>query len=293
MYAIRMLMDIYVNGPSYQALIFSIGCLEILYNPGRYGLNLQNYDCTSLRDWCLELVDNFNHQYLFPKFVNWAGAETISYEPNLLVTAIGQVYGIVMASTSHYPSPKYLSEPLYYILAKTTLVIPTNAQRVFYAALLSNFAFPRFIPDLSRGTDLDMFEPYMMTRYDQTLIWQMGYTFRKGPSSQARHFAATQLWILLFLIDDLLPEYYEPVKSVIESKTRLQIQAKGLDQVRRDLETYIIKGYREQCPEGNGGIARMIRSCIPLYKFGALGGIQLQVRVKTINIFHDNHRLDS
>ncbi|CAE6495764.1 unnamed protein product, partial [Rhizoctonia solani] len=64
------------------------------------------------------------------------------------------------------------------------------------------------------------------------------------PSGQ--YIAATQLWLLLYLCGDLSDDVRRRLMTRVNDRAGLHLKAKGLDQVKNDLENCIIEKYQEE-----------------------------------------------
>jgi hypothetical protein len=60
----------------------------------------------------------------------------------------------------------------------------------------------------------------------------------------AQHFNATQLWLLLHLVGDSTTENQKKLRQLLEKYGNTAIKCKGLDQVKKDLETRIQNYYQ-------------------------------------------------
>ncbi|KAG8682767.1 hypothetical protein FRC11_014423 [Ceratobasidium sp. 423] len=241
--AIRTLIDINREGASFQENIVWIGCLEILCNRSEYGLSDGVIDWDSLEHWCFERASKFVGTWGTPFIPSWSvDNKPVHSARQKLLMAISQVQEIVAISSSRGSEPTHLPEPIDTIL---TIVACSNSldswqSQVCYE-LLSKSSFPSlseaFIDSLEMPTNKE----------NETVLSAMGATFTENAQTPGRRqFAATQLWLLMHLVGDSSSDDQRRMRANIERELEgtLQLQRKGFDQAKIDLETFIVQGYR-------------------------------------------------
>ncbi|KAG8688775.1 hypothetical protein FRC11_004790 [Ceratobasidium sp. 423] len=249
LHAIRILVDSNTEGARFQKYIFWIGCSEILSNRSEYGLNQGSDDWNSLEDWCSTFASTFVHDSGNPLIPRWnLDKQSTYFERNLFLGAIKQVYELLAVSQSDGSTPIHPPEPLYTIL--TTIACGKSLdskQSEACAELLSNFEFPRL--NEASITSLKMLVSLKDFRDStKTVLSLIGATYTRNTHPHGRRqFAAAQLWLLLHRVGDSASDDQQRWKQIIENnlEVNLKFQSKGFDQVKQDLETFIIEGYRK------------------------------------------------
>ncbi|CAE6417714.1 unnamed protein product [Rhizoctonia solani] len=249
LHAIRILVDSNTEDALFHKYIFWIGCSEILSNRSEYGLNQGSHDWNSLKTWCSAFASECVH-YLgnpFNPWWNWSDRPTYPTR-NLFLGAFSQVYELLAVSQSDGSPPIHPPESLYTILTINACAISLDSkQSEACAELLSNFDFPRL--NEASITSLEMpVSLWGIHNPTKTILSLIGatYTGKTHPHGR-RHFAAAQLWLLLDRVGDSTSDDQQRWKQIIENnlEVHLKLQRKGFDQVKQELETFIIEGYRK------------------------------------------------
>ncbi|KAG8757713.1 hypothetical protein FRC11_004323, partial [Ceratobasidium sp. 423] len=256
-YTIDTLLDIYSSGKHHWSLITRISYLEILSNPGRYGLNALSIN-SNFGDLMQECGAYF-HQYAehatlysFPCGLGYLVPIGASLFKSGLLKAIGDVYGILAISYT-CGSTTALQPPLavYALVAYFTCMIGSSSQEDLELCkkLMSSFGFLRLsdkLIDMFTSDSNDKGEPFVSSSWALRFITLLGSTYRdKKAGPIAQHFSATQLWLLLELVGNSSTDDQKRLERSIEEMARgkLQIQNEGVDGVKKELEGYIVESY--------------------------------------------------
>ncbi|CAE6535812.1 unnamed protein product [Rhizoctonia solani] len=209
LHAIRTLIGLDAEVPAFGVHIFWVGCTEILSNRSAYGLSEGTGDWETLERWSSGCASNYVHEYGTPYIPSWnRDTKTIHFVRNKLLMAISQVYELVAVSRCYGSAATQLPESIY-----------------------------TFITRLEQPTDKD----------EETILSAIGTTYtKKAQPHGRRHFAATQLWLLLHLAGNTTSDDQRRLRENIERALEgsRQLRSKGFDQVKTNLEVFIIGNYR-------------------------------------------------
>ncbi|GAB1528289.1 hypothetical protein RhiTH_011482 [Rhizoctonia solani] len=202
--------------------LYWIWCAEVTANPAQCGLDPSSTELTSLKTWSsryLSESDPVNTQ-----------------ETPTFLAAINRVCGSMALPAI---DPICLPPAVYVIVVFTVCWPQSDEQRVTGMDLLSKCSFPSLKAELIQYlTSIGRSSTNLLER----LVNRSGFKDSSNPSRQ--HFCATQLWIPIHLVQDSITEPQRTLKRLLESQSRLEIESKGMNRVKEDLESEIIKYYR-------------------------------------------------
>ncbi|CAE6474683.1 unnamed protein product [Rhizoctonia solani] len=190
-------------------------------NPSQYGLDLSSTELASIKTWC----DN----YLA------ASDPVYSSQTPAFLAAIKRVYGTVALQDTQ---PKCLPEAVYVIVVFATLSPQSANQRADCMDLLSKFSFPRL------STELIQYVTRIGCDDWNELLFRLGRDVINDDDPLSKHFAATQLWLLLHLVDDSTTENQKNLRQLLEKRSGLEIEAKGLEHVKGGLGARVLAYYQ-------------------------------------------------
>ncbi|CAE6489857.1 unnamed protein product [Rhizoctonia solani] len=283
-HAIRALLTTQSRGDSYRLKFYWIGLVEILSHLERYSMSQTHSDYALLKKWCDK--QSFHYEWsLFgaPPFRNQK--DLFRHESVEFLTAIDQVYDIVGASTSGDEATSHLPEPIYGVLIRIGCFAQSDVERTLCEKLLSRFGFPRLTDPLMRTIawlwrEHSRFHWQRYCSYRNTLLLVLGETYRNETADpRSRHCSATQLWLFLQLTGQApnATSDQKMLRKCLDDQAGLRIQALGLEQVKHNLEAYIIKSYEHG--EHLGTYSARIVECI-LELRGSQGREVLMTRVR-------------
>ncbi|KAJ1299810.1 hypothetical protein OPQ81_000709 [Rhizoctonia solani] len=202
LHAIRALIKVNMEGTSFQESIFWIGCSEIVFDPSEYGLDEETDYWRSVEGWCSQRASNFMLEWGDPFIPKWHGNyETSKLNHNEFLDSISLVHELVSVSRLRGSMPTQLPESIHTILVMIACDSSLDSpHRQVCDELVSKFSFPALSKALITSLELP-------TNYEnQTVISKIGACYTKRRQAQGRrHFAATQLWLLLNLADGSSP----------------------------------------------------------------------------------------
>ncbi|CAE6510329.1 unnamed protein product [Rhizoctonia solani] len=202
------LMDSYFGGQAYQQKLFWAVCLESLSHSDWTGFSSRADEYWPLKKWCEACLPEFISQ-LSDAQLPMGDEDSIRNQNFAFLKAINQVYDIAGLSAPHDFSgsttpanfaTKALPAPLYVIAARVTCLARSDVQQTLGKRLFSNFCFPKLSFEL-----VGYLEDRSSVGGAPTpgLISLLSTTFKNAKSNlRARHFATTQLWLLLHLAGD-------------------------------------------------------------------------------------------
>ncbi|CAE6468165.1 unnamed protein product [Rhizoctonia solani] len=235
---IRMLIDVYTEDEKLQGYIFWLGCCEILCNPSSYGLKMKAGNWEGLRRWCNNQASHSLNRLVPPFMQSWNHDQMKrKVLRNRFITAASRIRDLVVASRPSGTKPPPLPEPIHIILAILGCDSSLPSRKIQEChKLLSQSQIPRPSEALIEIIKTEMALTILVATY-----------LRKTQPHAQRHFAATQLWLLFYLSSGRASlnkcELREMIKSMIASSP--QLRTKEFDQFQRELEDFIIIGYRK------------------------------------------------
>ncbi|KAF8750018.1 hypothetical protein RHS01_09646 [Rhizoctonia solani] len=151
-----------------------------------------------------------------------------------------------------------LSPPVYYLFVWATCLTRLEVDRAICDQLLSNMVFPTLSVELASVIDEVLptlwatytdqnfgFEGSSQSwRFSTTRLWQVEGANSEWPLSRPKHFAATQLWILLCLASGSSAEQ-RALRNTIEHQTKRNLGNQEVGEFKQELEDRIITDYRK------------------------------------------------
>ncbi|KAF8668369.1 hypothetical protein RHS04_09006 [Rhizoctonia solani] len=205
--------------------LYWLWCTEITTNPAQCGLDPSSPELTRLKAWCSLYLSKSD--------------PVQTEEITAFLSAINRVYGSAAPSDT---DPICLPPAVYVIVVFAVLWPQSNKQRVTAMNLLSKCSFPTL------KAELIQYLTRIGCNFSDNLSYHLGNRqgLRASDNPVHQHFCATQLWILLHLVHDPTTETQQKLKDLLESESLLEIKSRGIDQVKKDLESRIIAYYQAE-----------------------------------------------
>ncbi|CAE7143876.1 unnamed protein product [Rhizoctonia solani] len=178
------------------------------------------------------------------------------------ITAVDQVCQL----TAHPEPENYassnvaiLSPPIYCLFVWVACMTRIDKNQEMCDELLSNLAFPTLTAEFATVVDEvlpmlwdtytgqspgpeDRSQPW---RFSTSRLWQVEGTNSDWLATRPKHFAATQLWILLCLVGDSSSDAQKKLKGALESRTKPDLGDSGIRTFKKELEDCIISDYQK------------------------------------------------
>ncbi|CEL53748.1 hypothetical protein RSOLAG1IB_11485 [Rhizoctonia solani AG-1 IB] len=206
---------------SIQAKLCWVRCCDMVSNPSHHRLDTDSAEVASVKTWCDDCLRNSD--------------PVDSLETPAFIAAISRVYEPVVSSDI---KQECLPESVYVILVFAACVPQSNEQREACLKVLSRFRFP------SLSTELVRYMAKIGKGSWNKPVERLAWRAKNQDDPATQHLCATQLWLLLHLVDDLTTDTQKQLGKLLEDEEDLEIKKNGFIEVKKDLETRILDYYK-------------------------------------------------
>ncbi|CAE6452358.1 unnamed protein product, partial [Rhizoctonia solani] len=152
-----------------------------------------------------------------------------------------------------------LSPPVYCLFVWATCLSRFDQDQTICDKLLSNLMFPTLTADFTtsvaqilpvlwatyKGEGLGFGTGSQSWRFSTARLWQVEGTNGDWLATRPKHFAATQLWVLLSLVGTSSGHEQRRLKEVLARQTEQDLGDLAIMTLKRELENRIMTDYRE------------------------------------------------